>query len=77
MENVNKFLLNTVEWAVRLGIAALLAYTWNLQMWRNSLDRDLDLIKCKLGVEENSSCPWTTTIVEDLQKAEGEENGVQ
>lgn len=46
------------------GFGVLGAGTW---AWYN-LNRDIDLILCKLDIEDNGLCRWTSTIVEDLAK---------
>jgi len=38
------------------------------------LNRNMDLILCKLDIEQNALCGWTSTIAEDLAKETPETN---
>lgn len=46
------------------GFGVLGAGSW---AWY-SLNRDIDLLKCKVGIDDNDLCQWTSTLVEDFIK---------
>lgn len=54
-------------WIFGIIMAGLGVFVTVVVAWYN-IDRDLSLVLCKLGIEENNLCRWTTTIEEDLTK---------
>jgi len=57
---------------VSMFVAGLGVFGAGLVAWYD-LNRDMDLLKCKVGIDDNELCRWTSTIVEDLRKEEGPE----
>jgi len=65
-------------WIVGILLSGFSVVGTGAVMWRDysveqaEMSRKMDLIMCKLEIEENEQCPWTTTITEDLEKIASE-----
>ena len=59
-------------WIVGIILSGFAVAGAGMAAWYD-LNRDLDLIKCKLNVEDNDLCRWTSTIAEDIAKVAASE----